>query len=1429
MCALGLVLAALLAPDGADASERAVIGAAFFYWYTFDYERETGAWHGGIYNTPLEGYYDSMSYEDNLRSLRVAADWGITDCFMDYWGPGWTDHEGRPRELLLTRATEQLQSEGFNIHMSMYQDAEDFDMEDLAANLGDGRHADWWIRNVAVPSPAWMTYHGRPTGLIYARNGTPKGPDGLAGFATFVKQRYGDIALLNRAWGTSYTSFDDVEFEQPWGIPRADYTDYVVATWAERWAALQDGAKERYGIPGLELSFDIGFLPYAGLGFTNYVSVFGGPHSYAGVEVPHDYDQERFIYHAAARYEDRPSYDHHKCYYHDWAIRIPGASWWPDPFRFDRSFANMLTRYASSTLHMSWNEWWEGSNLEPCEEFGKKPCETNLFYSTIMQECYDSLRRPAPNARVAVILNEWPFAVGSPAYTELYGILDSLRRLGIPFEGVPGAYATTDRLRQYAVIFAPGCDAGLDRDGRTARTLLALARSGKTVVASSAPDVRRALRLSERHAAASAGGPSNAWFDIGVPGDEACIVGGTSGREDWGRLGPGAFGASPASYTVRWTPGVGRALVLRLPVSPGRDHVLRLAGSAVAAHGARVSVDGLEVGRLEIEPGHREYELRVPADAVGSRASVIVTILYDKAVVPKELDPARYPSETRSCNLALDWVQMFTPEFAAGERQRVPEPAVERTLPEPGPMEPLGPVQMAQVTGRVPLRDRGTVLSRYETDGVPRELLLQVGSGRFGYINGLFNDTPGPDRLRAWIRDVGGIADEPVVSGADCAGVALSAGLTHVLPVYNYTVGSPRRVSFKVPADGLPIATVRALRRDGLEDIALEFTAAGGDASFGDTVRYFGVYEVVRGSVRAELTPIELVPGQTVTWQIPLANLTDATVTATASFHAVTPTIHVPADGVGSASATVTLPPRGNARAELAIHAREDADWGRKTGVLSVVTDAGEAKWFVTVVVRPLPELAVETPVLDSAGPEIGVAVKPNRHLAPAPAEDVVVRIAGETIRLGTLAAGESRVVRPTFSLARATDPSDDFAETTARASWKCGGRTFESLVPVQIGFEDSPAVPPGAVAKLVAYNPGRERDAQRYVRAAIPTGALDPGDLSVRDAASDPVPSFIERVGDEIIVHAITEVPPRKGRCLFVCRGADFAPETDLSVSAENLGSGRGRLRVENSYYAITLREELGGCASGLVSKSSGRDYGARTFGASGGTFKRLPPDGTAFGDRNTVLDNQVFQREGSGLITVEGPGQGGVLLRATVTWESDVLEAEQRYTFIAGQPYFLVDARVKRRPMLVGDEICALDFRLARNRLTKAYPNWVGIVEGFSGSNPHCGWRDTTYVPEFTTLLEVPDPANGEAWTLGILESEGLSRMRTGFWPARRPEPGTCEYAEVELVSEHDAARALCAVVLHRGHHVTGREMVLAIKRPELVTARLLATDGQ
>ncbi|MGD9519030.1 MAG: hypothetical protein AB7W28_05900, partial [Armatimonadota bacterium] len=189
----------LVVAGSAAALESPWISDVYFYWYQWDYQKKMGNWVGGVYNTPLGGYYDSSRLDDNLRQLHMASEWGITHHFMDFWGHAWLDEIGRPRERCVMDAAEEMRNRGYDCWMSFYQDGEDFQMDDFARNMDPGRHVEGLVR-LYSKSPAWPCLDGKPLHLVYGRNGSPKTTADDEGFRLWLQRKYGSLEELQRWW-----------------------------------------------------------------------------------------------------------------------------------------------------------------------------------------------------------------------------------------------------------------------------------------------------------------------------------------------------------------------------------------------------------------------------------------------------------------------------------------------------------------------------------------------------------------------------------------------------------------------------------------------------------------------------------------------------------------------------------------------------------------------------------------------------------------------------------------------------------------------------------------------------------------------------------------------------------------------------------------------------------------------------------------------------------------------------------------------------------------------------------------------------------------------------------------------------------------------------------------------------------------------------
>ena len=747
-----LCLALLAGPVlGAAEWRRPFISDVFFYWYPYDRETEWG-WDQGVHFTPLYGYYDSRTLEANRHSLWLASEWGMTHHFIDYWAPHWKGEDGEMREKTVFRAAESLRNDGYDISMAYYQDGDNFAMDAFSKNVSEKRDVHQWLRDFArSPLMPRVGEQQRPMQLVYSRNGSPKLTATDEGYRAWLRQRYGALGKLNAAHNTQFRSFDDTKLDFGFGRARADSIRYQYDVWQEEWGKLEGLVRDEFKQPGVFASFDIGYQPFNGWGRSDYVRVFGGPHSYGGIfGQPHDQDAHRFLCSILAKKHDTLFLDHLKHCYHDWNIRVPGAAYLPEPHHFDRFWVGNLMRFNEGVLHLSWNEWWEGSNLEPSMELGKTYCEKNLFYATLMTRGFPSIRDWGKGAKIALILNDWHLLTGEGKDDDLFAAIQSLRRLGARFDLIPEERVTAAALEPFQLVIAPGCDSGFGDNRRREDihgVLLAWCRGGqgRKLWASANPRLAAAAGLKPPPAKATAGRGKdfNLFIDVGTEGDERFLVVGASHREDWGKLPEGAFGAG-TNLTMRWTPGSGVRTRFTLPLAPHRDHALRLGGSALVAHRVDVLVDGRRAGTLTLKPGLHDYELRIPAALVGGRQQAALALRFEKPVIPRIIDPERHPTEGRACNLAIDWLQWSTANVAKGDKRttyQAPKVTVRFSQPlfEVAGVS-LGEVLEMETHGVVPLRAPGArSLSAYG-HGPGRDIALPFGKGEILYVNGRFSD-----------------------------------------------------------------------------------------------------------------------------------------------------------------------------------------------------------------------------------------------------------------------------------------------------------------------------------------------------------------------------------------------------------------------------------------------------------------------------------------------------------------------------------------------------------------------------------------------------------------------------------------------------------------------------------------------------------------
>ena len=1400
-----LLFSLLAAP--ASALERPWIGDVFFYWYTWEYDQELGSWLGGIHNTPLSGYYDSRTFRDNRRSLWQASEWGLTHHFMDYWSPDWKGENDQMREAVVMHAAESLRKEGYDIWMSYYQDGENFEMREFSRNVSERRDVHQWLRDFAK-SEVWPQIAGEPLQLVYARNGSPKTTIDHEGFREFLRNRYKEIAALNDEWGTDFAGFDEIEMTfSAKGHQRAASIEFQYVLWQEEWQKLNGLVEKEFGFPGMRASFDVGYGPYNGFGFADFARVFGGPHSYAGIfGQPQDQDAQRFIQAAVAKKYDTVFLDHFKNYYFDWDIRVPGMAYLPDPYHFDRFWVGALARRSEALLHLSWNEWWEGSNLEPCREFGKTYCEKNLFYSTVMQLAFDSIRTAGEGAPVAVLLNDWRFASGAPHEEELYGTIQILRRLGVPFDLLPDDFVTAERLENFRLVVAPayGCGLGYNQRREPIADVLAawLGGEGRRLIVSGHPSLARKFGLQEGEPPAGKpaekGEDLNVYVDVGAEGDEAFLRSGYSGRESGMRSGD--------DVTFRWTPANGSQTSLLLPASPQRDHVLRLRGNAMWPNRLTVLVNGREAETLETPAGEVRVEAAVPAGVVAGAPMVHIELRHAETHVPGKIAPEQHPGESRVCNLSLGAFQWSTANVPADQREPRYTIVDDSVQLQGALFDPAADPAAGTAIG-VPFQPRpyltapgAEVLSRLAIGNVARDLVVPCGPSQVLYVNGSLAEI---EAARYWLPVLnrwGKVDFHRFADGEHCMAARLYAGDTDFIVAFNEDITEPCELALSLPAQDVPLSEAAVLHRDGRAYEPLPVTSSQAGYTARDTLGYYAVYQFAFSPVKIQTPELVLQPGESRAFSVEITNLTDSPVRGRVKAASVIPTI-------SGEPKEIELGPRQSGKADLMIHAAPTADWGRKTIYFELALAERRAVVLRELVVQQPTEVELADVILEPSSPQLELRVPENPYGETAPLTGARLTFQGNTVELPEIReGGRSRVALPLDDPPAPSQPALEGAKLRIDFGLPPARRAEEREVFVARHPKAYPRQS-DATAVLAVFNAGTTPLENRLLTVETPAG---PGARCVRSADGTPVPSQVDPQGHLLF---LASVPARSAQTFYVCPSEGEAA-TDLRCTAEGLGTGKGTLEVENSHLSVMLSEAAGGTITRLLSHKTDRDYGRNSFGINYGTFSRHDPTKLPTNTVEYIHESKTRQEDSPGRIEAVSKGPAAVVAR--VRWADEKVRVEQVYEFPAYQPYFVIRQHVEPIDLGGQQELVALDAQFKPHRLSKSFPNFVGVVN--DQEQPHFGWRTGTWVPGYATLM-APNEFD-ESLSLVITQGRGLLGIRQGFWPAERPKPGKCEIAQIELLADPATGGDVEAYVLvHQRHQIVAKRFLADLRIPPKV----------
>lgn len=1324
-----------------------------------------------------------------------ASEWGITHHFIDYWSPDWLGEGGVMREKIVFKAAEDLQKEGYDIWMSYYQDGWNFDTKYFSNNIAQKRDTYLWLQ-LFSSSPVLVRLNGFPFKLVYSRNGFPKTTMDNQGFVSYLRSLYPSIQALNEEWDTKFSSFDEIKMDfNSTGHQRAYSIKYQYEIWKREWEKLDKLVQQEFGLPGMRVSFDVGYEPFMGFSYSLFAKTLGGPHSYGGIfGQPQEQDVQRFIQSIVAKKYNTVFFDHFKNYYTDWEIRIPGTCYPPQPFHFDRFWSSALLRYSEALLHLSWNEWWEGSNLEPCWEYGKKFCEKNLFWATLMWEIFPQLRDFGKEAKVALLLNEWPLLSSEGNIQELYQTIQILRQLNLPFDLIPDDLLTRELLSRFQVVIVPSCGVGLGYNQDNQRVLdllLDWVKEGNNhkLIISGSEKLAQALGLEERkkEEELKPGKDMNFFLDIGEKEDEKFILKGASFREDWGALPPEAYGKVERRLTVRWLPGNGTRTTFLVPLSPHRELILRFRANALWDNEIIVLLNGREVGKINITEGWNTYDLKIPAQLVDDYIGELV-FTFQKANVPSLLAPQRFSGENRVCNIAIDWLQLSTPTFPPGEEKNIyslPQQEIafaKEFLPLSLPLS-----SYRRIPPLYPLK--GTIFSRYQPTQIPRDILIPFYKGEIFYINGELSDIQDRRYWRALLRWAGFPPPEYVI-GEDVIGNIFWRDNTAFVLAYNHDITKQPTVTIRVPVKNLPLAEATSLNSDGTMFKPINYKHNGNFLETKGKLSYYASYAFVFSPIKVVTASLNVVKGGKTSFPLEVENLTDKPQEAILRLRARFPTIL-------SKEIKFSLSPREKKILELPLIAKENIDWGNKTIVIELEGNWGKSVFIRPLVVMDVPKINILNKVVDFKNPKLTLYNEPNPFIPTPTAQDVTLTIESKNIPVGDLKSGER--IQLSLPSPSSLSPQPTLLPKEVLITWHCGDdlkQEKKETIYYAVYPSALPAVE-GALKPVFVFNPRSSILENEIVE--IPWKGEK---VSVKNEKGFLVPSYTQNGK----LYFAPTVAPQSCGVYYISR-FEPSPTTDLSFKKEG-----SLFKIENSYFSLTFDESKGGALVSFLSKVTNRDYGGGISGASYGEFGKFDPLNPAVTADRFIKDNIKYQSEGKGRIKVLASSP--LFISLLITYEDDSLKAKQYVDVYAFNDSFHIHSEVK--PKKAYPEVSPFALRLRANSLSKIYPNFIGIES--NEPSPHFGWREGSYVPPYITLME-PNRFL-ESISLILRDKKNLTSVRYGFFPPQRGKPGARTYAWVEFLSQGtELSYVDLQIKLHPGYQIVAEDSYNNLRTPPLV----------
>lgn len=483
----------------------------------------------------------------------------------------------------------------------------------------------------AGPEGGWTA---RLTGDYHNHGGWWAGDEfAVAAFRAAMKKKYGGIAALDKAWGTSHTSFAGVTAFLPDKAPsdraRADLAEWYQQAMTD-WSALWVRATRR-AMPKAEIYLCTGGdgSPFLGADFTaqtKAIAPFG-----AGVRITNEGSDYAANFTITREVATATRHYRTFCGFEP-ASGVNATGVVARIYNATASGARQLHYYTNNVLDNA---------------AGLRNFRANAAHLVP--------RQPRVDAALYVPRETW--ALAQDSVRRWYAVARDLRDL-VDVDFVTRLTVADGSLRRHrllvlaeAPVLEPGAAAAIEKWVRRGGVLIAATRAGETLGGRLHDNQEwRARMLADAGDCAgllkpALGGDAPArWvLDVGGEGDDQWIFGDWHGRE-----------RMSANATMRWT---GARAGAYLPVKPGVNHTLRLTigvqGHALAADGNEVRVNGRVIGRIT-KAGSQTLDLIVPADALGGEPVASLKI------AAKTWKPSDHGSQdSRSLGISVSRIELI--------------------------------------------------------------------------------------------------------------------------------------------------------------------------------------------------------------------------------------------------------------------------------------------------------------------------------------------------------------------------------------------------------------------------------------------------------------------------------------------------------------------------------------------------------------------------------------------------------------------------------------------------------------------------------------------------------------------------------------------------------------------------------------------------